>query len=71
MFQRLKRNATKGAMLKSKTKKNKRYPDFDLIQTSHLLDSIWIKKDRSELKIVFTTGQILEFRPLKTNEISL
>ena len=54
-----------------KTKRQKRYPDFDLIKTSHLLDSVWIKKDKSEIKIVFATGQILEFRPLQENEKSL
>lgn len=52
-------------------KKLKRYPEFDLIKTSHLLDSVWVKKDRTELKIVFATGQTLEFRPLNDNELSL
>ena len=55
-------------------KKNKkpRFPDFELITekdgtpTSHLLDSLWIKKDSTELKIVFATGKILEFKPLET-----
>jgi hypothetical protein len=54
-----------------KEKKIRRYPDFDFIETSHLLDSIWVKKDRSELKIVFATGQILEFRPILEREESL
>lgn len=51
--------------------KKKRYPDFDLIPTSHLLDSVWVKKDRTELKIVFATGKILEFKPLMENEKGL
>jgi hypothetical protein len=54
-----------------KRNKVRRYPDFDLIKTSHLLDSVWIKKDRTELKIIFATGPILEFRPLKENEKSI
>ena len=52
-------------------KKKRRYPDFDLVPTSHLLDSVWIKKDRKELKIVFATGEILEFRPLLETEESI
>ena len=59
-------------MIKVKEKKtNPRYPDFDLIETSHLLDSVWLKKDKTELKIIFATGKILEFRYLKENEKSL
>jgi len=45
--------------------RQKRYPNFDLVKTSHLLDSIWIKKDKTELKIVFTVGDVLEFKPIK------
>ncbi len=52
----------------AKKTRPKRFPDYDLIPTSHLLDSVWIKKDRSELKIIFATGQTLEFKPLKENE---
>jgi hypothetical protein len=55
----------------TKVKKIRRYPDFDLIPTSHLLDSVWIKKDKTELKIVFATGGVLEFRPLLESENSL
>lgn len=51
-----------------RAKKVSRYPDFDLIPTSHMLDSVWVKKDRTELKIVFATGQILEFRPIEEHE---
>ena len=54
-----------------KEKKQKRFPDFDLIPTSHLLDSVWVKKDRTELKIVFAIGKILHFRPLLKDEKSL
>ena len=54
-----------------KRKKSKRYPGFELIQTSHLLDSVWVKEDRSELKIVFATGEILAFRPLRDGEVSI
>jgi hypothetical protein len=54
-----------------KVKKQRRYPDFDLIPTSHLLDSVWVKKDRTELRIVFATGGILVFRPMLDNEKSL
>jgi len=50
--------------MKNKTTKGERYPGFRLIKTSHLLDSIWLKEDNSELKIVFATCGILEFRPL-------
>lgn len=53
---------------KVKKVKVKRFPGFELIPTSHLLDSIWVKEDKSEIKIVFATGQILEFRPLKETE---
>jgi hypothetical protein len=54
-----------------KKKKYNKYPDFDLIETSHILDSIWIKKDKTEIKIVFAIGKTLSFRPLKEGEKSL
>jgi hypothetical protein len=57
--------------MRNKKIKQRRYPDFNLIETSHLLDSVWVKKDRTELKIVFATGQILEFRPVYKEEKSL
>ncbi len=53
-----------------KKKKESRYPDYKLVKnpdgtaTSHLLDSIWIKKDGTAIKIVFATGKILNFEPI-------
>lgn len=54
-----------------KSKTSKRFPEYDLIPTSHLLDSVWLRKDKSAVKIVFATGQVLDFRELKENEKSL
>ena len=56
--------------MKKKSKKTSRYPDYDIVKqpdgtpTSHLLDSIWIKKDGTAIKIVFATGKILDFKPV-------
>lgn len=51
--------------MKKKVKKIRRYPNYDLVDIpSHMIDSIWTKKDGTELKIVFATGQVADFRPL-------
>ena len=59
--------------MKEKKVKIRRYPDFDLVPNSSgiILDSIWIKKDKSEIKIVSAFGGVWTFRPLEENEESL
>ena len=62
--------------MKTKTRriiKKKRFPDFDLVPHSSgiILDSIWIKKDKSEIIIVSAFGGQWHFRPLEENEKSL
>ena len=52
-------------------KKHKPNPfgdDFELVPDTVgvILDSIWIKKDGSELKIRFATGQILTHKQLES-----
>ena len=56
-----------------KKKKQPRFPDFDLIPHSSgiILDSIWVKKDRSELIIVSAFGGQWHFKPIMENEESL
>ena len=56
-----------------KEKKKPRYPDFDLIPDSSgiILDSIWIKKDKSQIKIVSAFGGVWTFGELKDGEESL
>ena len=62
--------------MKTKTRriiKNKRFPDFDLIPNSSgiILDSIWLKKDKSEIIIVSAFGGQWHFKHLEENEKSL
>lgn len=56
-----------------KVKKIRRFPDFDLIPDSSgiILDSIWLKKDKSEIIIVSAFGGQWHFKPLSENENSL
>jgi len=56
-----------------KKKKIKRFPGFHLIPHSSgiILDSIWVKDDNSEIKIISAFGGQWEFRPLKEDENSL
>lgn len=58
---------------KKKTKKLPRFPNFHLIPHSSgiILDSIWVKNDNSEIKIISAFGGQWEFRPLKEMETSL
>lgn len=60
----------KNDVLKSnRKKKERRYPDFNIVEIpTHMLDSIWIKKDSTEIKIVFATGPILSFRPVPAEQ---
>ena len=47
-----------------KNTKNSKFPDYDLVKIpSHMVDSIWTKKDMSEILIYFATGYILKFTP--------
>ncbi len=60
--------------MKNKTAKRKsRFPDFDLIPNSSgiILDSIWLKKDKSEIIIVSAFGGQWHFRPLSEGELSI
>lgn len=47
--------------------------DFELVpETSgKIVDSVWIKNDRTELIIKFSWGDDLHFKPLQDNEKSL
>ena len=48
-----------------KKKKERRYPDFNQVKIpSHMIDSVWVKKDKTALKVVFATGHILDFKPV-------
>ena len=54
--------------MKKKTKKIKRYPDYDLVTTKDcgvitFGTNVWIRKDRRALMIKFPAGQILHFKP--------
>jgi hypothetical protein len=51
-----------------KKNKTERFPDFKQVKIPiHLVDSIWIKNDNTEIKIVFATGEILSFQPVDKN----
>lgn len=61
-------------------KKNKRFPDFDLVPNSSgiildssgiILDSIWIKKDKSEIIIVSVFGGEWHYKQLSETEKSI
>ena len=53
--------------------KKKRFPDFDLVPNSSgiILDSIWLKKDKSEIIVVSAFGGRWHFKQLENNEQSL
>lgn len=56
-----------------KIKKKSRFPDFDLIPHSSgiILDSIWLKKDKSEIIIVSAFGGQWHYKKLSEGEKSL
>lgn len=63
--------------MKRKTKKSARFPDYERIDIKDLITfgtSVFIRKDRQALIIVFPAGQELHFKPqseIKENEINL
>ena len=49
-----------------KKKKSKRFPDYEIIDTSDTITfgtSIWLRNDGQAIKIVFPCGDTLDFKP--------